>query len=86
MPSCKSSRSHPESVLTSWNAWPESHRSLGKLAPMGFGGEGQGEGVCHDYHGLPAFETVSDARPTGLRISHRCSRHMESVKNHSQRV
>ena len=26
-----------------------------------FGGEGQGEGVCHDYHGLPAFETRSDS-------------------------
>ncbi|MEW6138610.1 MAG: hypothetical protein AB1733_10290, partial [Thermodesulfobacteriota bacterium] len=24
-----------------------------------FGGEGQGEGLCHDYHGLPAFETLS---------------------------
>ena len=34
-----------------------------------FGGEGQGEGVCHDYHGLQAFETVSDARPTkGTRL------------------
>ena len=30
---------------------------------MRFGGEGQREGVCHDYHGLPAFETISEPRP-----------------------
>ena len=46
-----------------------------------FGGEGQGEGVCHDYRGLPAFETPSDARPSGLRASYTCSRHMGSGKN-----
>ena len=28
-----------------------------------FGREGQGEGVCHDYHGLPVFETVSKGCP-----------------------
>ncbi|MEW6140458.1 MAG: hypothetical protein AB1733_19735, partial [Thermodesulfobacteriota bacterium] len=28
-----------------------------------FWGEGQGEGVCHDYHGLQAFETLSLCPP-----------------------
>ncbi len=36
MPYYKSSRSHPESVLTRWPAWPESHCTPGKLASMPF--------------------------------------------------
>ena len=27
------------------------------------GEEGQGEGVCHDHRGLPAFETFSETCP-----------------------
>ncbi|MEW6137722.1 MAG: hypothetical protein AB1733_05755, partial [Thermodesulfobacteriota bacterium] len=33
-----------------------------------FGGEGQGEGACHDYHGLPAFETLSSSLSLGRTL------------------
>ncbi|MEW6141444.1 MAG: hypothetical protein AB1733_24745, partial [Thermodesulfobacteriota bacterium] len=49
-------------TLSQWEREPEE-------SPLPrFGGEGQGEGVCHDYHGLPAFETLSKGCPYG-RVS-----------------
>ena len=56
---------HPHPTLSQREREPEE-------SPLPrFGGEGQGEGVCHDYHGLPAFETLSSNLPFP---EHRCPR------------
>ena len=72
---------------------PEAEERGFFLLPLTLG-EGWGEGAfpridaqsCYDVWCVPSFETLSDARRTGLGTSHEFSRHMGSGKNFSHRA